>query len=204
MLKLARYGEHKVLVCLWLCRALQRGAAAGIPPMDQHPAGTGYALWLMPGGQTYRHLARRILEFSRRHSTPRFEPHVTLFSGITLPEPEAISHAATLARRLAPFEVRLGEVDFTDEYFRCLFLCVLSADALLEAHKTACEVFGLRDQQPYTPHLSLMYGSLPLEVKKRIAAGPSAHLSFQASRLHLYSVNGRPDVWRPAGTFNLG
>jgi 2'-5' RNA ligase superfamily len=172
--------------------------------MVQHPAGNGYALWLMPGGQTYRQLARRILAFSRRHSTPRFEPHVTLLSGIILPEPEAVSRAATLARRLTPFEVRLDEVAFAEEYFRCIFLCVMPADALLEAHQAACEVFGLCDQPTYTPHLSLMYGSLPPEVKKRIAAGPSARLSFQAVRLHLYSVNGRPDVWRPAGTFNLG
>ena len=172
--------------------------------MDQHTEGSGYALWLMPGGQRYRDLTCRIQTWSRRHSTPRFEPHVTLLSGITLPEREALSRAAALARGLAPFEVRLGEVDFTDEYFRCLFLRVQSTEPLVHVHRRACEVFGLRDRRPYLPHLSLLYGSLPLEVKKRITSRTSGNLTFRVSRIHLYSVNGPPAAWRPAGTFNLG
>lgn len=171
--------------------------------MDQRTAATHYALWLMPTGQAYRRLARRILSLSRQYSTPRFEPHVTLLSGITAPEQEAHSLSATLAGRLEPLEIRLAEIGFLDEYFRCLFLRVLPTDALMNAHQAAKEVFGLRKQPPYMPHLSLIYGNLPIDVKKKIASGPSTGLSFEVSSIHLYSVSGPLADWRPAGTFSL-
>jgi 2'-5' RNA ligase len=171
--------------------------------MEQRTESAGYALWLMPAGQTYRDLARMILALSRRHSTLRFEPHVTLLSGIALREPEAISRTAVLAGRLAPFEVRMGEVGFTDDYFRCLFFRVVPTDAVIRSRVTACEVFGLLDPQPYSPHMSLLYGSLPLEVKKRVASRPSTGLSFLASRIHLYRVEGPVEAWRPVGSFSL-
>jgi 2'-5' RNA ligase len=172
--------------------------------MDQRVKAAGYAIWLMPTGPAYRHLARRILALSRQYSTPRFEPHVTLLSGIALPEEDAVNRCAALARLLEPFEVRLGAIDFSDEFFRCLFFHVMPADAVIRAHQQGGEVFGLRTQPPYMPHLSLMYGSLPAETRKRLAADPPSGLSFQASRLYLYSVNGPPEDWRPAGSFSLG
>jgi 2'-5' RNA ligase len=171
--------------------------------MDQQSAAAGYALWLMPAGQTHRHLARRIVSLSRQYTTPRFEPHVTLLSGITVPEQEALSRSATLASRLDPFEIRLAGIDFLDEYFRCLFVRVIPTDAVINAHQAAKEVFGLPNPPAYMPHLSLMYGNPPIAVKKKIASGSSIDLSFEVSRIHLYAVNGPPADWRQAGTFSL-
>jgi 2'-5' RNA ligase len=171
--------------------------------MRQQPTATGYALWLIPAGQTYLHLARKILSLSRRYSTPCFEPHVTLASGINVPEHEALIHSAALASRLEPFEIRLAEIDFLDEYFRCLFVRVMPTDGLINAHQAAKEVFSLGKQPPFMPHLSLMYGNFPIDVKKKIASGPSVDVSFEVSRVHLYSVNGPPADWRQAGTFRL-
>jgi 2'-5' RNA ligase len=171
--------------------------------MDQRTESAGYALWLMPAGQTYRDLARMILALSRRHSTPRFEPHVTLLSGIALRESGAISRTAVLAGRLAPLEIRAEAVDFTEDYFRCLFFRVVPTNAVSKARASACKVFGPRDPQPYSPHMSLLYGNLPLEVKKRMASRPSASWSFQASRIHLYRVEGPVEAWRRVGSFSL-
>jgi len=180
-----------------------RGRLPGTSQMDQKPSGTGYAIWLMPGGQTKRHLTQRIHALSRRFSSPRFEPHVTLISGITRPEQEALSQSAALARRLQPFKIRLAQVGFLDEYFRCLFLRVIPTDALRGAHQMAREVFGLTRQPAYMPHLSLLYGKLSMDTKKRFALRPSIDASFQVSRIHLYSVDGPPANWQPAGTFSL-
>lgn len=171
--------------------------------MEQQPPTASYALWLTPSGQAYRYLTRKILAYSRRHSTPRFEPHVTLLSGVTLPEEEAKSRSTALAARLAPFEIRLGKCDYTDEYFRCLFYRLAPSVAVADAQEIARQVFGLCDRRPYLPHLSLIYGNLSIEVKRRLAAGLSGDLSFAVSRIHLYSVSGPPPGWRSVGTYTL-
>ncbi len=171
--------------------------------MDDRTEATGYALWLVPAGRTHRILTRRILALSRKYSTPRFAPHVTLLSGITTSEHEALSHAAALARQLRPFQIRLTEIGFLDDYFRCLFLRVAPTHAVVSAHRTAKAVFGLQNQPLFMPHLSLLYGNLPIEVKKRVVFRPSSPLSFEVSGLHLYSVQGPPESWRAAGTFTF-
>ncbi len=171
--------------------------------MDQTPSGTGYAIWLIPGGQTKQHLTQRIHSLSRRFSSPRFEPHVTLIPGITQPEQEALSQSAALARHLQPFKIYLAQGGFLNEYFRCLFLRVIPTHALMDAHQTGSEVFGMTRQRTYMPRLSLMYGKLSINTKERFAVRPSVDASFEVSRIHLYSVDGPSGNWQSAGTFSL-
>lgn len=173
--------------------------------MELNRAGKGYAIWLMPEEPVYSELAGVILALSRERSTPAFEPHVTLLAGITAPEQDTISLCAKLAGLLSPLEVQLATIDFLDEYYRSIFVRVAETAALMRSNRKTREVFGLPGQPPYMPHLSLLYGDVPLDVKKAIAAKLGSQLarSFQASSVHLYFVAGPVSRWRRVGTFDL-
>lgn len=164
-----------------------------------------YALWLMPEGDLYRRLAGAILELSREHSTPAFEPHVTLLGRITGPEREVISKSAELAPRLRPFMVRLARPDYLDEYFRCFFVRVAATGPVDKAHQMAKEVFGLRESAGYMPHLSLIYGRLASGMKERMVAevGRRFALEFKVRSLHLFLTRGEPGAWRRVSEFGL-
>ena len=123
----------------------------------------------MPTGEVRQRLAGKILELSREYAGPVFEPHVTLASGIVGPAREIATKMADLARRITPFTVRLTEVDFLDEYFRCLFVRVAMTHPIMKANKAARAVFGLEKQPAFMPHLSLLYGNMPSSVKEKIA-----------------------------------
>jgi 2'-5' RNA ligase len=168
------------------------------------PVGKGYAIWLMPEEPMFSLLAGEISRLSREHSTPRFDPHVTLVGGITLPEEDALAASASLAGLLKPFRMELGTVGYLDEYFRCLFIRVLSDDAITKAHQAACRAFGLTDT-PYMPHVSVIYGKLRLDTKKRIAKGLGSLSGRMVKVRHLllYRVSGPLHEWKRAERFDL-
>jgi 2'-5' RNA ligase len=155
-----------------------------------------YSLWLMPTGEVRQRLSGTILDLSREYATPSFEPHVTLAGGIVGPAREIASKMADLARRIAPFTVRLTEVDGLDEYFRCLFVRVATTHPIMTANKAAREVFSLAKQPAFMPHLSLLYGYLPSSAKERIVASFAQRFEFKVSSLHLYLIKGAPQAWR--------
>jgi 2'-5' RNA ligase len=165
----------------------------------------GCAIWLMPEEPMFSLLRRKISRLSQEFSTPLFEPHVTLLAGIIVPEEECMAKCASLAGCLKPFRIELGDIGCSDEYFRCLFVSVVPADPIIQAHRAARETFNFRDEPAFMPHLSLLYGKLQIETKKGIAA---AHrfLSGQALDvrcLTLYQVSGIPHGWKCVGNFDL-
>ncbi len=173
-------------------------------PADVYPVGKGYALWLMPDQPMFSRLAREISRLSQQLSTPRFEPHITLLSRITLPEEKVLGRSTRLAGCLRPFRIELAEIDHLDEFFRCLFVTLRSDKAILEARQVACRVFDRR-RAPYLPHVSLVYGKLPADRRAEIARGLSL-LPGQACYLRkmaLYRVNGPVRQWKCIETFEL-
>jgi len=174
--------------------------------MHPHLKAPHYSLWLMPTGEVRRRLATTILELGGKYSTPAFEPHVTLAGGIVGPAGQVASKMRDLARRIPPFTVRLTTVDGLEEYFRCLFVRVVPTHPIMSAHEAAREVFHLERQPAFTPHLSLLYGRLPSDMKERIIVllGRQFELDFKASRLHLYLIKGQPAAWRRAASCGLG
>lgn len=167
--------------------------------------GKGYALWLTPEEPMFSFLEGAISRLSQEYAIPRFDPHVTLVSGIMAPEEEVLANTALLAGALKPFRLELGNVGYFDEYFRCLFVEVVPEDSLIKANRTAREAFRLQMQPPYMPHLSLVYGKLQIETKRVIAAS-FALLSGKALEIHhltLYRVTGAPHEWKYIEKFEL-
>lgn len=172
---------------------------------DMEPAGKGSALWLMPEEPMFSLLADEISRLSQRFLTPFFEPHITLVGGITAAEKEAVAESALLARLIKPFRIELGEVGYCEEYFRCLFINVIPGDLLIKAYRTAQESFDLQDKPAYLPHLSLLYGNLPVATKGELAAAYSflSGQAFEVRCLALYRVSGRPQEWKCMGKYEL-
>ena len=160
----------------------------------------------MPTGEVRQRLAGTILDLSREYAAPAFEPHVTLAGGIVGPAREVASKMAELARRIQPFTIRLTELDFLDEYFRCLFVRVATTHPIMKANKVARAVFHLEKQPAFMPHLSLLYADLPSDVKERIVTplGRRFELEFKVSGLHLYLTKSEPAAWRRVARVGLG
>lgn len=165
-----------------------------------------YSLWLLPVGKTRDDLQRIIADFSRKYSTPRFEPHVTLIGEIQAPAPVVKSQTENLATLLEPFKIRLREVAYLDRYFRCVFIKAEKTNALIDAHSKACAVLDHGDDEDYMPHLSLVYGNLAPSTKRRVVQEIENVLlvDFEVKDIHLYNTGGQPEAWHRILRVRLG
>lgn len=164
-----------------------------------------FALWWKPAGKLRRRLVRKIRVLSRQFATPSFEPHVTLLGGVTGREHEVASKTATLAKLLRPFTIRLADLGYQDEYFRCLFARVVDTAPVVRANRLARHVFPSAHHLPYMPHLSLVYGKLAKSTKQQIISKLAQRLDSESyvKTLYLYSIEGEPREWRRVKGFRL-
>ena len=174
-------------------------------PVTHPPSGEKYSLWFMPTGDVCDRLSRIIYQQSVRYAAPEFPPHVTLLGNCVGPRRELICQAARVAAALRPFTLRLENIDFREEYFRCLFVHAALVEPLRKAHQAACQAFGHRREPPFMPHLSLLYGNFPRGLKEEMVTemGPRLDVQFKVRRLHLYRTHGEPRLWRRVASFGF-
>lgn len=159
-------------------------------------AARGVSLWLVPEGEAQAALARLIADLASRCGTPPFDPHVTLLAGLGLPAGEVVRRAGTLA--LDALVLALRPPEGRAEPFRCLYLPVIQTLRLLHTQAVARSAFGVQDEGPYEPHLSLVYGRLDEDRKsklaKEIAADVPPPVRFAA--LEVVKTEGPVGEWR--------
>jgi len=167
--------------------------------------GKQYALWIRPFGDIAFSLRQHIKKLAEEYDTPLFEPHVTLISGLCGNEPELIQWTNILAETLHPFDILLTRAGFDKQYYRCLYVYADNSEELQHARKTAERLFDVDPDEPFKPHLSLMYGDLDRKEKERILnrMGRQFHIRFGATNLLLISTSGDPADWQEVHSANF-
>jgi 2'-5' RNA ligase len=164
-----------------------------------------YSLWLMPRGAVNRKFSELISQLAEQYSSPKFPPHVTLVGSIEAHEEEMILKTQEVAQLIHHFVIRLANIDYTDQYYRTLFVRVESSADILVAYQEARKIFPSDQETNYAPHLSLLYGNFSVETKEQIIKkiGASFKDEFEANILHLYLTDGEVNTWRKISEFPL-
>lgn len=146
----------------------------------------GYTLWLMQD-EMRKKFAGLIKKLGAEYGGPIFEPHVTLLGGIELPQTEVIRRSEQLVHGQKSFPIILRQIDYEDYFFRTLFIKAEVTEQLQNLHNRAKEIFEIGGTSTYMPHLSLLYGNYPVELKERIIKkiGQDQTFQFQINSVHL-------------------
>lgn len=187
----------------------------------------GVALWLVPSDSSVdTALSAHIDHLSQKYATPRFSPHVTLLTGISIEIPRDVILAAmessVIQWRAGKHETNLtlnyaglGSKAAEGNFFQYLFVKIDPSNALLAALRAAVRRVCLPSLAPetddYFPHLSLMYGK---DDENRNAKEIIGELeeeegavwtvgSFAAAEILLIRAEGPPKVWEVMGRFSL-
>lgn len=175
-----------------------KDASIGRSPMETL-SGRGVSIWLVPEEEEAASLRLLIQGLAERLGTPAFEPHVTLLPGLRGPA-EEIAHTASqlLAADLEAMTVPLGPVTASPQPFRCLYLPVSPTFRLIHAHAVVRSAFAPRDQGPFEPHLSLVYGRLGDEEKRQVSSeiGASAPPKLRLWTLEVVRTEGSVAMWQ--------
>lgn len=164
-----------------------------------------YSLWIMPDTSTGKKLQDAINLLSKKHGTPAFAPHLTLLGRINTDELTAIEKSAQVAGRMTRFIVKYSGVSYSNEYFKCVFLKVSKEMGIMTANRLAAEIFSM--QTLFAPHVSLMYGDMPMrkreEIARRLEKERISFGEFCAESIRLYMTSGKPADWELIEEYEL-
>ena len=162
-------------------------------------------LWLMPDKETYLKIGQLIAELSSVHNTPSFEPHVTLISGITDDLETALKKTKKLAKENSPLSASLIGVEYLEYFYRCLFFKTDDSDEIYRLRDEAESLFEHSTVNPFIPHISFLYGSLPVFKKEAIIAELGERIlgGFSLQSLRLVRTELGPENWELLGEFEL-
>jgi len=136
------------------------------------------------------------------HGGPSFAPHLTLLSGLTASDLAA--RTAELAATIAPIEVRVTRASWGARWFQCVYLLAARAPGLLAARSAACAALGGSPTASFLPHISLLYGELPVatraDICQRLTPLPPG---FVARELVLVNTVGPAEQWTEMGRYPL-
>jgi 2'-5' RNA ligase len=165
-----------------------------------------FSLWLVPDGAAAEIYQAIIDRLAREYGGPVFPPHLTLFGSITVDEAEALERARRLAAAAAPFTVEVDGIDVDATYFQSLFATVRATDALLALRQAAERTFDAPPGERYRPHISLLYGFFPDDVKQAIVRDLRRSLppSFVTRTLLVNQSGDSVADWRTALRVGLG
>ncbi|PWA98245.1 RNA ligase/cyclic nucleotide phosphodiesterase family protein [Artemisia annua] len=148
-----------------------------------------YSVWaLLPQDVTEQ--VKKVMNSLRSElGGPEFEPHVTVVGAIRLTEDEAREKLIKACDGLKAYNMTIEKVDNTGRLF-----LLHKTPEVMETGAHCWSHFGYKGETPYMPHLSILYGDLSEEEKKRAqekanALDESIKKSFPITRLALYKTD---------------
>jgi hypothetical protein len=129
--------------------------------------------------------------------------HVLLLVGLRHPAEEVVRRAGSL--ELEALTVSLRSPEGRGEPLRGLYLPVVETLRLLHDQALARSVFGVRDDSPFQPHLSLLYGVLEPAERARCAEEVAGRCpgAVRLDTLEVMRTSGPVSEWQRLGTFAL-
>lgn len=162
-------------------------------------------LWLMPDKETYLKISQLIEDLSTVQETPRFEPHVTLLSGITDFDKRAIEKTKFLAANNEPMKATLTGIEYLEQFYRCLFLSTADNEDILNVRSIAEEIFEHSAVSPFIPHISFLYGSMPVFKEDIMSTQIVKSIGdLNLNKLRLVKTDLTPEYWEILCEFELG
>lgn len=158
---------------------------------------SGYSINILPKGEEYAKFETLIIKLAEQYNTPIFAPHITLLGQAAQDEDSARTLLKKLTQDQKPFKITLGKIDYQDYFFRALYVIADESPELLALYGKAKELAGKTNIPGYIPHLSLLYGDFPSEIKEKIIKeiGSEHPAVFEVNSLHLFHTEGEADDW---------
>ncbi len=150
-----------------------------------------YSVWIVPPEPVFSKFSKLIDSLAMEVGTNRFVPHVTLVGGIRLKSAAVLGLVRSLSKELRPYVVSLEQVDYSDEFFRSLFVRVECTPDVKHAYDRASGALATARPGRYEPHLSLMYGRVSSRVKMGLIEriGSPMNDSFLAESACVYETD---------------
>ncbi|XP_058188591.1 cyclic phosphodiesterase-like [Rhododendron vialii] len=181
-------------------------------PEPPQPPKHMYSVWAIPPEDVTERLKKLMAGLRLEFDGPEFEPHVTVVGAISLTEDDAFDKFRAACQGVRAYTATVERVATGTFFYQCIFLLLHPTPQVLEASSHCTRHFGYKSSTPYMPHLSILYGDLSNEEKKKAQEKTNIldesinNLSFQISSLALYETDTEDMTlksWKKIAEFNL-
>src|SRR4051812_3196753 len=147
---------------------------------EQSESQRALTYWLLPAEPARGFFRETISRLAAELDAPHFEPHLTLLVG-----PDSMEQAQRILSdvAVAPIELHVSGVHCTSKFTKTLFVRFNSTPALEKLRGSLGLETGV---EPFDPHVSLLYKTLPVEKQSELAA--TIHLPFPSVRFDALEV----------------
>ncbi len=160
-------------------------------------------LYLLASKEVHEQLQELAYELGSTFASGHFPVHVTLggFLNYTQEEEEIVkSLAPQIARSTPALEAEITGVGMRNQYFQAAFLTIAPTQGLMSLRNHVCTALGQQTDQPYMPHVSMIYGDFDWQTKRRILDHLVDSMLFPhiitLNRLVFARCDGFPNEWR--------
>ena len=164
-----------------------------------------YSLWLRPTQPQIDEFKKIISNLAHRYGTSAFPPHITLLSSITSQLKDIKKKCEQIVAQQYTFETTLTEIDYTKNYYRNLYILANLDEELCKLYNISNDLFQHESNEPYMPHLSLLYGDVDKTEQQRLKLelDKTFNKIFLCERLDIYETSGKENNWRLIESFYL-
>lgn len=156
-----------------------------------------YSLWLRPTLTQIDEYGLIISQLAHKYDSVPFQPHITLLSGLSGNLKRLKNSCAKIVSSTKKFDITCNNISYTNEFFRNFFILVNLRDELDKLYETTLQEFAYTPEDDYMPHVSLYYGKLNIDTKKKLVAELEhkyPHV-FKLERLDLFETSGNIAEW---------
>ncbi|CAN6553269.1 hypothetical protein C1H46_013679 [Malus baccata] len=156
-----------------------------------------YSVWALPPDDVAPRLKKLMQGLRAEFGGPQFEPHITVVGAISLTLDDALAKFRSASEGLKAYDAKVDRVATgTGTFFcQCVSLLINPTPQVVEASAHCSGHFGFKRSTPYMPHLTILYGDLTDEEKKKAQEKANtldesiAGLSFPVTRLALFKTD---------------
>ncbi len=152
-----------------------------------------YCVWLTFDSDD---ISEIIANLARKYNGPVFQPHCTLIGKTDVSLPIMKLAVIDLMRNNKPIDVHPGEVSFTDNLWRSLYIELKEKQILTKWHKHICNLLSIKYDKDYLPHISLMYNNISLEEKEKISENIQLKSAYKIQSIQIIDCSEKVDDWR--------
>ncbi|CAH2078584.1 unnamed protein product [Thlaspi arvense] len=126
-----------------------------------------YAVWAVPEDDVEDRLGRLMEGLRSEFGGPPFDPHLTLVGPQKLTASEAKRMYKSACEGFKAYPATVDQVSAGDSYFQCVYVALRHTTEVMNAAGHFMAHFKPFTGKLYVPHMSILYGDLTEEVKKK-------------------------------------
>lgn len=156
-----------------------------------------YSIWLTFVNKDRKYLSQIIHELSERHQSPKFIPHITMYSGVEKITDADINKLHQLEVRMKHIKVKMDSIKHSSYLWKTIYIQIFQNDFLVKIQTEIDNNFCHLQCNSYNfdPHISLIYKSIPSDIRQTVADKLVIKSEYHCDRLKIVKTGTNVDNW---------